>query len=100
MIGPAALPGPSPAAPSAAGDPVQLRKAAREFEAMAIGELLKPMFDTIDLSKGPFGGGAGEAAWKPILVEHMAKNIAARGGLGLADHVFQSLLRMQEEKSR
>ena len=86
--------------PAASSDPAQLRKAARDFEAMAIGELLKPMFDTIDLSKGPFGGGAGEAAWKPILVEHMARAIAARGGLGLADHIYQSLLRMQEEKAR
>lgn len=86
--------------PAASGDPAQLRKAARDFEAMAIGELLKPMFDTIDLSKGLFGGGAGEAAWKPMLVEQMARNIAARGGLGLAEHVYQSLLRMQEEKGK
>ena len=92
--------GPAGSLPAASFDPSQLRKAARDFEAMAIGELLKPMFDTIDQSKGLFGGGAGEAAWKPILVEHMARNIAARGGLGLAEHVYQSLLRMQEEKAR
>lgn len=98
MIAPA--PAPRLSLPSAGTDPTRLRQAAREFEAMAIGELLKPMFETVDQSQGLFGGGAGEAAWKPILVEHMAKNISARGGVGLAEHVYQSLLRMQEEKLR
>ena len=34
---------------------------AQNFEAMALGELLKPMFDTVDPSKSAFGGGAAEA---------------------------------------
>lgn len=73
-----------------------LAKAAQEFEAMALGQMLKPMFDTVDQSKGLFGGGAGEEAWRPIMVQEMAKNLAKAGGLGLAKPVLQQMLRMQE----
>ena len=71
-------------------------KAAQDFEAMAVGQLLAPMFDTIDTSKGMFGGGAGESAWRPMLTQSIAKQMAAHGGLGLAVPVFHQILAMQE----
>lgn len=86
--------------PRATADPAKLRDAAQAFENMAISALLAPMFETIDLSKGPFGGGAGEAAWKPMLIEEMAKTIGKHGGLGLSRSIHDALLRMQEEKQR
>ncbi len=73
-----------------------ISRAAQDFESMALGQLLTPMFDTVDTSKGLFGGGEGEAAWKPMLVTELAKGIAAHGGLGLARPVMQQMLRMQE----
>jgi Rod binding domain-containing protein len=88
----------TPATPAGGADDARLREAARAFEAMAIGALLAPMFETIDLSKGPFGGGAGEAAWKPILIEQMAKKMTAAGGLGLSRSIHEAMLRMQEER--
>ena len=81
-------------------DPAKLAKAAHDFEAMAIGQLLQPMFDTVDTSKGPFGGGPGEEAWKPMLVQEFAKQIEAHGGLGLAKPVYDAVLRMQEKNSK
>jgi len=71
-------------------------KTAKQFEAMALGALLEPMFNTVDTSKGPFGGGDGEKTWQPMLTQEMAKNMAAHGGLGLAVPVFNQMLRMQE----
>ena len=76
----------------------KLHKAATAFEAMALGEMLKPMFDTVDLSKTGFGGGEAEATWKPMLISEMAKKIAAGGGVGLAAPVFKEMLRLQEGK--
>ena len=35
-------------------------KAAQDFEAVALNEFLKPIFDTVDLSKSPMGGGEAE----------------------------------------
>lgn len=80
-----------PAAPDA-----KVMKAAQDFEAMAIGQMLEPMFSTVDTSKGEFGGGAGEENFKPMLVTEMAKNVERHGGLGLADSIYQQMLKMQE----
>jgi peptidoglycan hydrolase FlgJ len=93
---------PSPAMPrvSRSADPAAVMKAAKEFEAMAIGQMLQPMFDTADTSHSAFGGGAGEAAWRPMLVQEIAKQIARHGGLGLAKPVYDAMLRMQESKSK
>jgi len=93
---PAAAP---PAAPTLPADPSKLRKAAQDFEAMAIGELLRPMFDTVDVAHGAFGGGNAEAAWRPMLVQEIAKKIAAHGGLGLAKPIYDAMLRMQEART-
>ena len=79
--------------------PEQVRKierAAQDFEAMALGQLLGPIFDTVDESKGPFGGGSGEAAWKPMMVTEMAKSLAKQGSMGLKEPIMQQMLRMQE----
>jgi flagellar protein FlgJ len=81
-------------------DPAKIAKAANDFEAMAIGQLLKPMFDTVDTAHGKFGGGSGEEAWKPMMVQEFAKQIEAHGGLGLAKPVYDAMLRMQEPNAK
>jgi Rod binding domain-containing protein len=86
--------------PSAAASPAAIARSARDFEAMAIGQLLQPMFDTVKTAAGPFGGGAGEEAWRPLMVDQIAKAIAAHGGLGLAKPIQDALQRMQENKSK
>jgi flagellar protein FlgJ len=97
---PPAAPPVAPARPAQSADPAKIAKSARDFEAMAIGQLLQPMFDTVDTTKSAFGGGSGEEAWKPMLVQEFAKQIAARGGLGLAKPVYDAMQRMQETKPK
>ena len=91
---------PAPATPPGSSLPPAVHKriedSAKQFEAMALGQLLAPMFDTVDTSKSMFGGGDGEAAWKPMMVSEMAKHIAAHGGLGLARPIMDQMLRIQE----
>jgi flagellar protein FlgJ len=84
--------------PIQSADPAKIAKSAKDFEAMAIGQLLQPMFDTVDTAHDCFGGGPGEEAWKPMLVQEFAKQIANHGGLGLAKPVYEAMLRMQEVK--
>jgi flagellar protein FlgJ len=91
----------SRAAPPAIGAPpdlAKIAKSAQDFEAMAIGQLLQPMFDTVDTAHSTFGGQEGEEAWRPMLVQEMAKHIAASGGLGLAKPVYDEMLRIQQAK--
>lgn len=67
---------------------------------MALGQLLAPMFDTVDSARGLFGGGEGESQWKPMMVSELAKAIGRAGGIGLAQPVMQQMLRMQEAKQQ
>lgn len=87
------------ARPSTPMDPARLWQTARDFEAMALGEFLKPMFETVDTGKSLFGGGDAETTWKPMLVDEFARQIAAHGGFGLAGPIHDAMLRMQEGKS-
>ena len=75
----------------------KLWQAAHEFEAMAIGQLLQPMFEKVDAAHSAFGGGEGEATWRPMLVDAIGKQMAAHGGIGLAVPVFNAMLRAQEQ---
>ncbi len=71
-------------------------KAAQDFEAMVLGQLVGPMFATVETSKGPFGGGAAEEAWRPMLSQEIGKHMARGSGLGLAVPVFRQMLMAQE----
>ena len=91
---------PASVAPAARESEVnpKVMKAAQDFEAMTIGQLLQPMFDTVDQSQGLFGGGAGESNFKPMLVSEMAKQVESHGGFGLAEGIYQQMLKMQEKQ--
>ncbi len=78
--------------------PADLARAAQAFEATALNELLAPMFETVDTAHGAFGGGDAEATWRPMLVDAMAKQIAAHGGLGLAGPILRQMIQMQEQR--
>ncbi len=75
-------------------------KASQDFEAMALNQFLAPMFDTVDLSGTPLGGGQAETQWKPLLVDALAKQIARSGGLGIAQPVFRQMIQMQEAQTQ
>lgn len=75
----------------------EARKAAVSFESVTIGELLQPMFDTVDTSKGMFGGGAAEKQFRSLQVLEIGKQIANNGGIGIADSVYRQILAMQEQ---
>jgi Rod binding domain-containing protein len=92
----------APSAPAInPADPAQAAawKSAQDFEAMAIGQLLAPMFNTVDTSKGLFGGGQGEETWKPMLTEALAKDVEKSGGLGLAAPIYHQILLLQQGHS-
>jgi Rod binding domain-containing protein len=89
----------APTVPSGAS-PAAIAKSAHDFEAMAIAQFLQPMFNTVDTSKGLFGGGAGEEAWKPMMVEQLAKQVANHGGLGLAKAIQAAMEKAQEAKQK
>ena len=73
------------------------RKTAHEFEALFIAQMMQHMFAGID-TKGMFGGGPGEEAFRDMLNQEYAKVMAKSGGVGIADSVMREMLRQQEGK--
>ena len=68
---------------------------AEDFEAFFLAQALQPMFADIE-PEPPFGGGPGEDIWRSMQVQEYGKAIVKQGGIGLADHVMEQMIRMQE----
>ena len=86
------MPDPVTSAPLAAavhGRDAALRRAAEELEATFLAEMLKSA--GLGRERQGFGGGSGEAQFASMLVDEQARAITARGGLGLAERIFESL---------
>ncbi|MEM6812217.1 MAG: rod-binding protein [Pseudomonadota bacterium] len=71
-----------------------LDRAAQEFEAMFMAQMLKPMFEGLEVDK-TFGGGKGEEIFRGFMIQEYGKIIAETGQLGIADAVKEELIRMQ-----
>ena len=86
-------------APKKTSKPDKARAAAEDFEAVFLNSMFNNMFTGID-GEGPFGGGAGVGVWRSFLTDEYAKSFAKKGGIGLADHVYRTLLAQQETRGR
>jgi Rod binding domain-containing protein len=84
------LPPLSRTAPDAAANPA-LRRKAEEMETAFLAEMLAHA--GLRESSGPFSGGAGETQFASFLRQEQARLIAARGGTGLAEHIFSAMTR-------
>jgi flagellar protein FlgJ len=72
----------------------KIEETAQKFEASFLSVMMQSMFDGVKTSE-PFGGGQGEAMFKSLLTEAMAKEVTKAGGVGLADTVQREMLKMQ-----
>ena len=75
------------------------REQAVDFEAMFLSNMFSQMFTDID-GDGPFGGGGKAGVWRSFLTEEYSKSFAKAGGIGIADHVYRSLLQQQEARAK
>lgn len=71
------------------------RKAAEDFEAVFLTQMVEQMFENAGTG-GFFGGGQGEKVFRSMLAQEYGKSMAANGGIGIADDVQKEMLRMQE----
>ncbi len=72
-----------------------LRKAANEFEAVFISQMMQHM--TSGLEPDPlFGGGAAEEISRSLLHQEYGKLMSGAGGIGISDAVYAQLLKQQE----
>jgi len=76
----------------------RLDAVAKDFEAMFVTEMMKPMFEQIKPDER-FGGGKGEEIFRGMMLQEYGKMMAETGQIGIADSVKQELIRMQEDAS-
>ncbi|HXA04990.1 MAG TPA: hypothetical protein VNY30_09130 [Bryobacteraceae bacterium] len=90
MIDPISTP-PSVTPPESRNSPAKIEGAAKQFEALLMGQILKSMHD--EDSNGWLGGGddqSGESALE-LAEEQFAQALSSQGGLGLAKVITQGL---------
>ena len=80
-------------APQNSGD---IEKTAKEFEAVFLSQMLTQMFAGIK-TDGMFGGGYAENMYRDLMIGEYGKQIAAAGGLGIADSVKSFMISAQEQ---
>jgi len=80
--------------PSDRNDP-QLRKACSELESLFIAYLLKEMRTTIPKSNF-INGGRAEEIYTSMLDSEIARDLSAKGGIGLSSILLDQLDRRQE----
>ena len=64
---------------------------AKALEAAFLSEMLSHA--GLQPAEGPFSGGIGEEQFASFLREAQAKSIVDHGGIGLAEQLFQSLVK-------
>ncbi|CAN1545781.1 chemotactic signal-response protein CheL [Rhabdaerophilaceae bacterium] len=79
------------------GTPVNRRawETAQGLEANFFQTMLGTMFAGLE-GEGPMGSGPGQDAWRGMMLENYGKDIAAKGGIGLAPQIYREMLRNQE----
>ena len=88
----------APAAKGAIDINAKARATATDFETVFLSSMFGQMFTGIG-SEGPFGGSAGVGVWRSFLTDEYAKSFAKAGGIGLADHVYRTLIAQQEARA-
>lgn len=71
----------------------ELWQAAQSLEATFLAEMLKSA--GLGVPRDSFGGGAGEAPFAGLLVNEYASSLAATGGVGLAESIYESLVKKE-----
>lgn len=78
------------------GSRASLEKAAKDFEAVFMSQMLKPMWEGMETDP-MFGGGPGEDAFRDMLVQEYGKSMATVDNFGLSHAVMDEMVRLQEK---
>lgn len=85
--------------PDAVKNMAQIEQAAKEFEAVFLSEMMKPMFEGVK-PNSMFGGGKGEEIFSGMMRQEYGKMMSDRGGIGIAEQVKAEMIRMQEAMNK
>jgi peptidoglycan hydrolase FlgJ len=84
--------------PAAFTAPPAIRKAAQEFEAMFVSEMLGHMFEGVGTDP-MFGGGKGEEIFRSLLVNEYGRKVAEGPGIGISGQIQRMMIEMQQQET-
>jgi peptidoglycan hydrolase FlgJ len=70
------------------------KSASGEFESMFLNSMFEQMNTNVD-GEGPFGGSGAQKVWRSFLTNQYAQMYSKAGGVGIAKHVYDELLKLQ-----
>jgi Rod binding domain-containing protein len=70
------------------------KAASEQFESVFLNTMLQQMFTKVD-GDGPMGGSGALKIWRSLMTDQYAKTLAKSGGIGIAGHVYNELLKHQ-----
>jgi flagellar protein FlgJ len=70
------------------------KDASEQFESVFLNSMFQEMFTGVD-GDGPFGGSGSLKIWRSFMTDQYAKTFAKAGGIGIASHVYNELLKQQ-----
>lgn len=73
----------------------RIKKAAQEFEAVFMAEMIKPIFEKLEVNQ-MFGGGHAESMYRSMIVQEYGQSIAENGGIGLQDYLINQIQEYQK----
>ena len=74
----------------------RMRQQAKDLEGVFLNTLMKEMFSSIKTDDKSMGGGFAEETWRGMQAEQFSSAMADQGGIGLADQLMPTLLKLQE----
>ena len=74
----------------------RMHQQAKDLEGVFLNTLMKEMFSSVKTDNQSFGGGFAEETWRGMQAEQFSTALADQGGVGLADQLMPTLLKLQE----
>lgn len=73
----------------------KLEETAKDFEAVFMAQMLKPMWEGVETDSA-FGGGPGEDVMKDLLIQEYGKSMVRNDQYGLSPAIMDAMIRLQE----
>ncbi len=80
--------------------PDDIKKAATQFEALLVQQMLKSMWATVPQQEGSITGSKEEQMYRDMLQEAMATQIAEQSSLGIAEVVARDMKQIEARTHR
>lgn len=74
----------------------RMHQQAKDLEGVFLNTLMKEMFSSIQTDDKSMGGGFAEETWRGMQAEQLSSAMADQGGIGLAEQLMPTLLKLQE----